>query len=75
LEIKGLKEKLGVTDEQLNHLRELRIQAEAQKAAMMLAIWSRGGNIHNVNETETNKRRKKNKVARKARSVQAQKAK
>jgi hypothetical protein len=67
LEIKGLKEKLGVSDEQINNLRELRIQAEAQKAFMMLTIWNKGGNIHGVDKKATSKRRKANKRARKAR--------
>lgn len=69
MEINGLKEKLGVTDDQLNHLRELRIQAEAQKAFMMMTIWKQGGNIHGVSEKDTAKRRKKNKAARKQRKM------
>jgi len=67
LEIFGLKEKLGVTDEQLDNLRALRVQAEMQKAMLMLNIWRQGGNIHGVNEKATWKRRKKNKAAKKAR--------
>lgn len=67
MEIKGLKEKLGVTEDQINNLRTLRVQAEVQKAVMMMVIWRKGGNIHGVNEKETAKRRKANKVARKQR--------
>lgn len=66
-EIKGLKEKLGVTDEQLDHLRELRIKTEMQQASMMMNIWRVGGNIHGVDEKGTSKRRAANKRARKAR--------
>jgi len=74
-EIKGLKEKLGVTDAQLDNLRELRLKTEMQQATMMINVWKNGGNIHGVNEEETAKRRKKNKIARKARRVRSQKAK
>lgn len=69
LEIKGLKEKLGVTDDQLDNLRALRIESEMREALMMMAIWKRGGNIHGVNEKETAKRRANNKAARKQRRV------
>lgn len=69
MEIKGLKEKLGVTDDQLNELRKLKIQAEAQQAFMMMTIWRKGGNIHGDNKKETSKRRKANKVARKQRKL------
>jgi hypothetical protein len=69
LEIKGLKEKLGVTDDQLDDLRKLKVQAEAQQAFLMLTIWRKGGNIHRVDEKATAKRRKSNKVARKQRRV------
>lgn len=71
MEIKGLKEKLGVTDGQLDNLRKLRVQAETQRAFMMMTIWRKGGNIHSVNEKETAKRRKANKAARKARRVRS----
>ncbi len=67
LEIKGLQDKLGVSDEQINNLRDLRIRTELHQATMMMSVWRRGGNIHGVNEKETTKRRKKNKEARKAR--------
>ena len=69
MEIRGLKEKLGVSDEQLDNLRKLRIQAEAQQAFMMMAIWKNGGNIHGVDEVATAKRRKANKAARKQRKA------
>ena len=67
LEIKGLKEKLGVTDEQLDNLRELRIATQTREAFLMMNVWRRGGNIHRVNESATATRRKKNKAAKKAR--------
>jgi len=67
LEIKGLKEKLGVTDEQLDNLRELKVATQSREAFLMMTIWRKGGNIHGVNESATEKRRKKNKAARKAR--------
>lgn len=67
LSIKGLREKLGVSDEQLDSLRKLRVQAEMQEATMMMVIWRSGGNIHGANKTKTTKRRKANKVARKQR--------
>ena len=67
LEIKGLKEKLGVTDEQLDNLRELKVATQTREAFMMFNTWKHGGNIHGVNETATQKRRAKNKAARKAR--------
>lgn len=67
MNIKGLQEKLGVSDEQLDNLRRLRIQAEMQKAFMMTNVWRAGGNIHGVDETGTQKRRAKNKAAKKAR--------
>lgn len=69
VEIKGLKEKLKVTDDQLDNLRALRVQAESQQAFMMLSIWKRGGNLHGVDHAATAKRRKANKVARKQRKV------
>lgn len=69
MEIRGLKEKLGVTDDQLDNLRALRIQSEMQQAFMMMNIWKRGGNIHGVDEKATRKRRAKNKAARKARKA------
>jgi hypothetical protein len=67
LEIKGLREKLGVTDEQFNHLADLKLRAEKHIATMMLAVMNRGGNIHGVNAKATAKRRKANKVASKQR--------
>ena len=67
--ITGLQEKLGVSDEQLDNLRALRIQTEMREALMMMNIWRKGGNIHGVNQKETAKRRKANKVARKQRKV------
>jgi hypothetical protein len=69
MEIKGLKESLGVTDEQLDHLRQLRVRTEMQQATLMLNIWKRGGNLHNSNPETVARNRKKNKVARKARKA------
>lgn len=71
MEIKGLKEKLGVTEDQLDNLRALKIQAESQQAFMMLSIWKKGGNLHGVDHEATAKRRKANKVARKQRKQNA----
>lgn len=68
-EIKGLKEKLGVTDEQLDNLRELRVATQMREAMLMMNIWRRGGNVHGINESETAKRRAKNKAAKKARKA------
>jgi hypothetical protein len=67
MEIKGLKEKLGVTDEQIDHLRDLRIATEMRQAMLMMNIWKRGGNIHSSNPETVASNRKKNKAARKAR--------
>ena len=69
MEFKGLKEKLGVTDEQLDNLRALRVESEMREALMMMTIWKRGGNIHAVDESATRKRRAKNKIARKQRKL------
>lgn len=67
LEIKGLKEKLGVTDDQLDNLRELKVATQMREAFLMMTVWRKGGNIHGVNESATENRRKKNKAAKKAR--------
>lgn len=64
MEIKGLKETLGVTDDQFQHLADLRIAAQMHVATMMMNVMKRGGNIHGVNHAATAKRRKANKVAR-----------
>lgn len=69
MEIKGLNEKLGLTDEQFQNLRDLRIRTEMHIATMMLNVMKRGGNIHGVNHEATAKRRKANKVARKQRKA------
>lgn len=69
MEIKGLKEKLGVTDEQLDHLRDLRVSTEMRAATLMTNIWRRGGTIHKSNPETVARNRKKNKAARKARRV------
>lgn len=69
MEIKGLQDKLGITDEQIEKLKELKVRTQMQDALLMMNIWKRGGNIHNVNVPETIKRRKANKVARKQRRV------
>lgn len=67
LSIKGLQEKLGVTDEQLDNLRELKALTQMREAFMMMTIWKKGGNIHGSNPDRVSKNRKKNKAARKAR--------
>lgn len=64
MEIRGLADKLGVTDDQLNHLRKLKVESEARIAQLYMSIWRRGGNLHGTNEKATAKRRKANKVAR-----------
>lgn len=68
LEIKGLQEKLGVTEDQLDKLRSLRIATEMQKALLYTNIWRHGGNVHGTGDpVEKGKRRKANKLARKQR--------
>lgn len=69
MEFKGLKEKLGVTDAQLDNLRDLRVATQMREAMLMMKLWKRGGNVHGVNESETAKRRQKNKAASKARKA------
>lgn len=69
MEIKGLRESLGVTDEQFKNLADLRLRAETHIATMMLNVMRTGGNIHGTNYAETAKRRKANKIARRQRRV------
>lgn len=70
MEIKGLKEKLGVTESQLDNLRRLRVQSEMRQALMMFVVWKRRGNIHGVpTDAVIAKRRKANRVARKQRKI------
>lgn len=69
MEIKGLKETLGVTDEQFQYLEDLKIATQAHIANLYLNVMHRGGNIHGVNHDATAKRRKANKTARKQRRV------
>jgi hypothetical protein len=66
-EVKGLRETLGVTDEQFKHLADLRMVAEARTSLLCINVLKRGGNIHGVNHEATAKRRKANKVAHKQR--------
>jgi hypothetical protein len=67
MEIKGLREKLGVSDEEFDKLRELRIATELRTAQLYMSIWRKGGNLHGVDEEATARRRKANKQARKQR--------
>jgi len=69
LEIKGLKESLGVTDEQFENLATLKVATQMQTALLYMNIMNRGGNIHSVDHVATAKRRKANKVARKQRKI------
>lgn len=70
MEIKGLQEKLGVTDEQFDRLRELRVAAELRTAQLYTNVWRRGGTLHNSGDpVEKAKRRKANKVASKQRKA------
>jgi hypothetical protein len=67
MEIKGLKESLGLTDDQFKYLAELRVRTEMQTALMMVNVMRRGGNIHGVDQKATEKRRAANKRAHKQR--------
>lgn len=69
MEIKGLYEKLGIDQSQVDALREMKVYAAAQRLMFMTQIIGRGGNIHKVNGRATAKRRAKNKVARRQRRV------
>jgi len=69
VEIKGLKEKLGVSDDQLDNLRQLRIATEMRQAMLMMNVWKRGGNIHSSDPKTVASNRKKNKAAKKSRKV------
>lgn len=69
MEIKGLKETLGVTDEEFQHLADLKLRTETHIATMFMRVMRSGGNIHGVNHAATAKRRAKNKVARKQRKA------
>ena len=69
MEIKGLKDSLGITEEQVDHLRKLKVQVEQQAAQLYMHVWKNGGNIHGVDHEATAKRRKANKVARKQRKI------
>jgi hypothetical protein len=70
VEIKGLRETLGVTDEQFQHLEDLKLRTQAHIATMMLNVMRRGGNIHGAGDpVEKAKRRKANKLARKQRRI------
>jgi hypothetical protein len=71
MEIKGLREKLGVTDEQFQNLANLKVRAQMHIATMMLNVMRNGGNIHGVDHEATEKRRKANKLARKQRKLNA----
>lgn len=68
MEIKGLN-KLGVTDEEMEHLKDLRVRTEQHIATMMINVMRRGGNLHGSDPVATAKRRKANKVARKQRKL------
>jgi hypothetical protein len=69
MEIKGLKESLGVTDEEFQHLADLKLNTQMHIATMMMNVMRRGGNLHGVNHSAVAKRRKANKVARKQRKA------
>lgn len=63
MEIKGLAEKLGLSEDQKEKLNRMRVQTYV----MTLNVLRNGGNLHGVNDKETRKRRAANKNARKAR--------
>lgn len=65
MDIKGLKEKLGLTKEQEQKFDRMKVQF----AVLVMKLLSSGGNLHGVNAEATRKRRAKNKVARKQRRV------
>ena len=69
MEIKGLLEVLGLSQSDVDRLRQLRIEAAAERLRFLSVVISKGGNIHGVNRSATEKRRARNKVARAQRKV------
>lgn len=71
MEIKGLRESLGVTDEQFKHLEDLKVRTQQHIAVLYMNIMKRGGNIHSYDPAKKAKNRAANKVARKQRKRNA----
>jgi hypothetical protein len=69
MEIKGLRERLNLTDEQTKKFLEMKAQFGMRMLVMMSKVVGSGGNIHRVNKAATAKRRAKNKLARKQRKA------
>lgn len=69
MQIKGLAEKLGVEDAQIERLRQMRVEAAARQIQLISVVTGRGGNMHGVDRVATAKRRAKNKLARKQRKA------
>lgn len=69
MEIKGIYEKLGIDQSEVDKLREMRVDTAAQRLMFMTKIMAGGGNIHRVDHQATAKRRAANKVARRQRRV------
>ena len=69
MKIKGLLEKLGLTEEEEAKYKKMRIDAAMQSLMLHMNVVSRGGNMHGVDEVGTARRRRQNKAARKARKV------
>lgn len=65
--IKNLVEAVGADEEDIERLKQMRIEAGLRELRMRTLIISRGGNIHGTNPKAVAKRRKANKAARKAR--------
>jgi hypothetical protein len=74
--VKGLREKvqkaLGLSDEDVQRLQEMRAAAAMQQLFLYGNIISRGGNIHGRDRAATEKRRKANKAARTQRRTNRQ---
>lgn len=73
MQIKGLYEKLGIEQSEVDKLREMRVQTASQRLMFMTKIVGSGGNIHRIDHKATAKRRAKNKVARQQRRVNSAK--
>lgn len=69
MNIKGLYEKLGIDESQVEALRQLKLDTAGQRLMFMTKIVGNGGNIHRIDHKATEKRRTANKVARRQRRV------
>lgn len=69
MEIKGLYEALGISKEETDALRSMKIDAAAQRVMFYSRIVATGGTIHRTHADRRAKNRADNKAARKARKV------